>query len=110
MNEERIKRIFGDNEDIIKTFAKIDAIKFDYTDEAKEMFPDGQQNVDSDVHVGVKAQDLAENPVTSAVVEKDGNDILHVNTEELTMANSAVLSEICKRIEVIEKILGIKAV
>jgi hypothetical protein len=28
----------------------------------------------------------------------------------LTMANSAVISEICKRIEIIEKVLGIKVV
>ena len=110
-SDERLKRIFGDNEDAIKAFAKINAIQFVYNDNAHEAYPNGEHQIDNDPHYGVKAQDLLKNPYTASAVEKDPNtDYLVVNTPELTMANSAVISEICKRIEVIEKVLGIKVV
>jgi len=111
MSDERLKRIFGDNEDAIKAFAKIDAIKFQYNDKAKELYPEGEKNVDSDPHYGVKAQDLQKNPYTASTVKEDPDTgYLNVNTQELTMANSAVISDICKRLLAIEKVLGIKVV
>ena len=109
-SDERLKRIFGDNEDAIKCFAKINAIKFVYNKKAHELAPNGEHQVDYDPHYGVKAQELAENPLTASTVEKDEHGYLCVNTQELTMANSAVISEICKRLEIIEKVLGIKVV
>ena len=109
-SDERLKNIFGENEDAIKAFAKIDAIKFTYNDKAKEIHPNGENQVDDDIHYGVKAQDLLKNPLTASAVERDEHGYLAVNTPELTMTNSAVISEICKRIEIIEKVLGIKVV
>ena len=111
LSDERLKRIFGDNEDAIKAFSKIDSIKFEYNDKAKELYPEGEKNVDSDPHYGVKAQDLQKNPYTASTVQTDPNTgYLNVNTQELTMANSAVISDICKRLLAIENILGIKVV
>ena len=111
LSDERLKRIFGDNEDAIKAFSKIDAIKFEYNDKAKKLYPEGEKNVDSDPHYGVKAQDLKSNPYTASTVQTDPNTgYLNVNTQELTMANSAVISDICKRLLAIENILGIKVV
>jgi hypothetical protein len=111
MSDERLKRIFGDNEDAIKAFSKIDSIKFEYNDKAKELYPEGEKNVDSDPHYGVKAQDLQKNPYTASTVQEDPDTgYLNVNTQELTMANSAVISDICKRLLAIEKVLGIKVV
>ena len=47
-SDERLKNIFGDNEDAIKAFAKINAIEFTYNDKAKEL-PNGESNgVDDD--------------------------------------------------------------
>ena len=111
LSDERLKRIFGDNEDAIKAFSKIDSIKFEYNNKAKELYPEGEKNVDSDPHYGVKAQDLQKNPYTASTVQTDPNTgYLNVNTQELTMANSAVISDICKRLLAIEKILGVKVV
>jgi hypothetical protein len=111
MSDERLKRIFGDNEDAIKAFSKIDSIKFEYNDKAKKLYPEGEKNVDSDPHYGVKAQDLQKNPYTASTVQEDPDTgYLNVNTQELTMANSAVISDICKRLLAIEKILGVKVV
>ncbi|MCQ2587934.1 MAG: hypothetical protein MJ174_07450 [Treponema sp.] len=108
MSNELIKNLFGDNTDIVNAFSKIDAIKFKYNEKAHSIAPNGENGIDADVHIGVKAQDLAKNPVTASTVIEDENGFLAVDTGELTLANSAVLSEICKRIEVIENILGVK--
>ena len=110
-SDERIKNIFGENEDIIKTFAKIKAIQFTYNDKAKEI-PDGEnKGVDDDVHLGIKAQDLEANPLTASAVKEDpSTGYKLVDTKELTAANSAVISELCRRIEILEKILGVKVV
>lgn len=110
-SDERLKNIFGDDEDAIKVFANLNAIKFTYNDKAKEL-PDGKdKGVDDDMHYGLKAQELAQNPLTESSVKRDPiSDYLMVDTKELTMANTAIISEICKRILIIEKVLGIKVV
>lgn len=110
-SDERLKNIFGDNEDAIKVFANLNAIKFTYNDKAKEI-PDSEgKGVDDDMHYGLKAQDLAKNPLTESAVKKDPlSEYLEVDTKELTMANTAIISEICKRILILEKVLGIKVV
>ena len=110
-SDERLKRIFGDNEDAIKCFADINAIKFTYNDKAQEIPGGEEKGIDNDPHYGVKAQELAENPLTESAVSKDPiSEYLQVDTKELTMANTAIISEICKRILIIEKVLGIKVV
>ena len=110
-SDERLKRIFGDNEDAIKCFANINAIKFTYNDTAHDIPGSEDKGVDNDPHYGVKAQELAENPLTQTAVTKDPiSEYLQVDTKELTMANTAIISEICKRILIIEKVLGIKVV
>ena len=109
-SDERLKNIFGENEDIIKIFSKIDAIEFTYNDKAKEIFDGEEKGIDEDLHLGIKAQDLEKNPLTASAVSEDENGNKIVDTKELTMANSAVISEICKRLEAIEKVLDIKVV
>ena len=110
-SDERLKNIFGDNEDAIKCFARINAIEFTYNDKAKDIPGGEEKGIDDDTHYGVKAQELAENPLTESAVKKDPiSDYLTVDVKELTTANTAIISEICKRILVIEKILGIKVV
>ena len=110
-SDERLKNIFGENEDAVKAFAKINAIEFTYNDKAKEIDPSGDKGVDDDVHYGVKAQELAENPFTESAVKKDPlSDYLQIDVKELSAANTAIISEICKRLLVIEKVLGIKVV
>lgn len=110
-SDERLKNIFGDNEDAIKSFAKINAIKFVYNDKAKEIPGGEEKGIDDDAHFGVKAQELAENPLTESAVKRDPiSDYLTIDVKELTTANTAIISEICKRILIIEKVLGIKVV
>ena len=109
-SDERLKNIFGDNEDIIKVFSKINAIEFKYNDKAHDIPGGEEKGIDEDLHLGIKAQDLEKSPLTESAVSEDESGNKIVDTKELTMANSAVLSEICKRLEAIEKVLDIKVV
>ena len=109
-SDERLKNIFGDNEDIIKIFSKINAIEFKYNDKAHDIPSGEEKGIDEDLHLGIKAQDLEKSPLTASAVSEDESGNKIVDTKELTMANSAVLSEICKRLEAIEKVLDIKVV
>lgn len=109
-SDERLKRIFGDNPDAIQAFARLDSIKFTYNDKAKEIHPNEENGVDNDLHYGIKAQDLEKNPYTTAVVSEDPNGYKQIDPAELTSANTAVIAEICKRLLIIEKVLGIKVV
>jgi hypothetical protein len=110
-SDERLKNIFGDNEDAVKAFAKINAIQFTYNDKAHDIPGGENKGIDDDVHYGVKAQEIAENPFTESAVTRDPiSDYLQIDVKELTTANTAIISEICKRILIIEKVLGIKVV
>lgn len=97
-----------DRPDLIDAFSQIDAIDFTYNDEAHQLYGE-ELGVDNDEHVGIKAQDLQNNPATPSVVQQDDNGFLSVDTKELTMSNTAVLSEVCKAIIEIQNMLGIKS-
>lgn len=107
-SDERLKKIFCGNGDIVKLFGNIQSVDFKYKPEAKEVVPDAENlGVDGDEHIGILAQDLEKNPVTKSAVQEIGG-VKTVDTKEMTMANSAVLAEVCRRLENIEKKLGVE--
>lgn len=105
VSDEQLKNKSVFNDDIIDLFSKINAYDFAYTDKAKDLYL-GNKGVDNDEHVGVMAQELQQNPITDSTVEKDENGYLSIDTKELTMADTAVLSDVCKRLLQIEERLN----
>ena len=97
VSDEQLKNESVFNDDIIDLFSKINAYDFAYTDKAKDLYL-GNKGVDNDEHVGVMAQELQQNPITDSTVAKDENGYLSIDTKELTMADTAVLSDVCKRL------------
>lgn len=87
--------------DITKEMANIDAYLFKYNKKAQEIYG-GEKGVDDKEHIGVMAQELAENPVTSATVESNEDGILEVNAEKLCLTLAAVVSELCKKVGELE--------
>ena len=102
-SDERLKEIYGDSisDRIIEDFAKIAAIDFTYNDKAKALYGK-ESGVDDKEHTGVKAQDLEQTDTTKAVVEEDDNGFKKVNTEQLTMTNTAAISELARRVLTLE--------
>lgn len=102
-SDEELKKIYGDNlaDSLIENFAKISAIDFSYTDEAKKEY-NGENAVDDEEHIGIKAQELEENPATKGVVKTDENGNLEVDTRHLTAANTAAIAELSRRVLTLE--------
>lgn len=104
VSDERLKDIFGE-ETPIDCFAKIHSYEFKYTPQAQEMMR-GKDHVDDKEHLGVMAQELLMNPATSACVIKDTDGFLKVDTAQLTMANTATIAELSRKVQQLEQMLG----
>ena len=102
-SDERLKRVCGDNADLIDLFSKIGSYEFNYNDKAKSLYPNGEKHVDNKRHVGVMAQELEKNPATNAVVNTDKSGYKTVDTVQLTLTNTAVLADVCRRLEALER-------
>lgn len=105
-SDEELKKIYGDNlaDSLVENFAKISAIDFSYTDEAKKEY-NGENAVDDEEHIGIKAQELEENPATKGVVKTNENGNKEVDIRHLTAANTAVLSELARRVLELETVV-----
>lgn len=106
VSDERLKRIFGDDEGAIKAFSDIDAYVYKYNDKAQGLYKGGDRGVDKNPHFGPMAQDLAKNPVTSGTVHEDENGFLNVDTRQLTLTNTAMISQLARKVQELEERLG----
>lgn len=102
LSDERCKELFG-SRDLLDAIADIDAYRFRYKEGMEEVDPNATPDK---VHTGIMAQDLAKHPETSAAVEEDPlSGFLKVDTKELTMTTFALVTEIAKRLKVLEDIV-----
>ena len=90
--------------DLVEAMARLNAYDFTYTPEAQAM-NDPTCSIDDDEHIGILAQELKANPITESTVKQIG-DYLAVDTKELTMVNTAVLTSICKKLQELEQKIG----
>lgn len=104
LSDQDLKAIYGDNIDdkIIENFAKLSAIDFQYTPEAQAEYAN-ELNVDDKEHIGVIAQELENNEATEGAVEHNENGDLTVNADQLTMADTAAIAELSRRVLALEQ-------
>ena len=102
-SDETLKNLYPDmGEDILNAFRKIRSCEFTYTPEAiektkVEILP----GVDEDTHMGVSAQDV-EAVLPEAVIDNGSGHKL-VDTKEMTMANTAAIAELARKVKDIEE-------
>lgn len=89
--------------DLLEEMSKIDSYLFHYKKDIQNKYPDGMYGVDDDNHVGVMAQELKENPITAPTVKENEDGYLTVDTQQLTMAITAICSDISKRVLALEE-------
>ena len=104
VSDERMKEILGEGAPL-DAFGKINAYVYEYNDKAKNLY-EGEKGVDDKEHLGVLAQELAENPVTAAAVHTDENGYLEVDTAQLTLTNTAMISQVIRRLQKLEKMIN----
>lgn len=102
-SDETLKNLYPDmGEDILNAFRKIRSCEFTYTPEAVEKTKvEILPGVDEDTHMGVSAQDV-ESVLPEAVVDNGSGHKL-VDTKEMTMANTAAIAELARKVKVIEE-------
>lgn len=103
LSDERMKEIVDDAKNRYGSLSKmiegIDNYVYEYTDEAKEKYPD---QTNGDLNIGPMAQDLEKNPITASAVEEDKDGIKHVNGTRLALDAIALISDMSKRISELE--------
>lgn len=104
-SDERLKDLFG-TDDIVKLFSQLNAYEFKYTPEALRLY-NGTKGVDAGTNYGVMAQELEKNPITENIVVEDENGYKNIQIGKLAATDAAVLSDVCKRLLVIEEKLGL---
>lgn len=99
LSDERCKELFGST-DILDAIADIGSYRFRYKEGADKIEPNADPNRE---RVGILAQDLQKNPaISESVVEQDPSGYLTVNTKELTTNNTALISELARRLILLE--------
>lgn len=104
MSDIFLKEVYKDNIDdqIIENFSKISAIDFKYKPDAQKEYA-GCCGVDNKEHIGVIAQELEANPATAGTVETNEKGDKQVNTAQLTMADTAAIAELSRRVLALEQ-------
>jgi hypothetical protein len=90
--------------EIIPEFAQIDAFLYDYTPEAQEEYA-GTGAVNDKRNFGIMAQDLQDNPLTNTAVVEDDKGKLAIDGSRLSTINTAVISELCRKVMELESIV-----
>ena len=105
ISDERLKELFKSDCDVVECFSKLNAYDFKYKPQALKLYGE-EKSVDDGENVGVMAQELESNPITENVVSENEEGFKEIDTKKLTATNSAVLSDVCKRLLAIEQALG----
>lgn len=104
MSDENLKEVNPDI-DILDDYSKIDAYAYRYNNKAHQLYGN-EKAVDDELHVGPMAQELASTKSTKAAVSKDPNGYEEVDIRKLTLSNTAAISELVRKVESLEKMLG----
>ena len=104
MSDENLKEVNPDI-DILDDYSKIDAYAYRYNNKAHQLYGN-EKGVDNELHVGPMAQELASTKSTKAAVSKDPNGYEEVDVRKLTLSNTAAISELVRKVESLEKMLG----
>lgn len=102
-SDETLKNLYPDmGDDILDAFRKIRSCEFEYTPDAiqktqVEILP----GVDADKHMGVSAQDVE--AVLPEAVMDNGSGHKLVDTKEMTMANTAAIAELARKVKELEE-------
>lgn len=96
LSDENMKNIDDKINHISDLVTNIEPYLYDYKDPS---YP----GADDKEHIGPMAQDLEKNPVTKDAVNEDENGIKHVDTNRLTLSNTALIADLAKRLADIEE-------
>ena len=77
--------------------AQVKPFHFYYKPEVAEI--DDTGSIDSDPHIGIKAQDLESQPLLNSIVSENDNGLKEIDIKEMTLANSAAISALINKLK-----------
>ena len=98
LSDERMKNIKDQTTHISDLASKLNSYLFEYKPEAQEEY-----GVDDKEHVGVMAQEMEKNPITASNVIEDENGIKHIDTNQQTLTNLALIADLARRLADLEE-------
>lgn len=104
VSDENLKEVNPDI-DILDDYSKIEAYAYRYNNKAHQLYGN-EKAVDDELHVGPMAQELASTKSTKAAVDKNADGYEEVDIRKLTLSNTAAISELVRKVESLEKMLG----
>lgn len=105
-SDDNLKCKYSKDADVVlEAYRNLDAIIYKYNNEAHQI-EDDTGSIDNDVHLGVKAQDIERQPVLSSAVSTSENGYKEVDIKEMTLANTAAISELVKKVDELTKIVN----
>ena len=84
-------------DELIEEMAQVKPFHFYYKPEAAEI--DDTGSIDSDPHIGIKAQDLESQPLLNSIVSENDNGLKEIDIKEMTLANSAAISALINKLK-----------
>ena len=101
-SDEKLKTGIEEAGGLVPLFSTIDSYLYKYKPEAQEEYA-GTGMVNGDNNLGVMAQELQQNPLTQPAVKTDDKGNLALDTGRLTSINTAMIAELCKKVQAIEE-------
>ena len=98
------KEVVEENGGIIPMMAQIDSYLYKYKPEAQEEYA-GTGMMNNDTNLGVIAEQMNENPLTKPAVTTDDKGNLALDGGRLSSINTAVISELCRKVMELESIV-----
>lgn len=99
-SDERAKtadEIDNVSDELIEEMAEVKPFHFYYKPEAAAI--DDTGSIDSDPHIGIKAQDLEKQPLLNSIVSENDNGLKEIDIKEMTLANSAAISALINKLK-----------
>ena len=84
-------------DELIEEMAQVKPFHFYYKPEVAEI--DDTGSIDSDPHIGIKAQDLESQPLLNSIVSENDNGLKEIDIKEMTLANSAAISALINKLK-----------
>lgn len=83
--------------ELLDEMSQVKPFHFTYKPEFQEL--DDTGSIDSDEHIGVKAQDIEAQPLLNSIISENENGLKEIDIKEMTLANTAAISALINKLK-----------
>ena len=83
--------------ELLDEMSQVKPFHFIYKPEFQEL--DNTGSIDTDEHIGVKAQDIEAQPLLNSIISENENGLKEIDIREMTLANTAAISALINKLK-----------